>query len=167
MSMEMLWYLLLVGVAVALFGSILASMALRHRRYMRALEILKTYAEKGVEPPAEVTALLLQPLADTAERKAVARTTSEATAQATVKATAQATASMTWLFPACVAGAVAWWLLHGGGAKEIAAYVAVAFAIFFGASALAALLSALTSGLALRSSFHGLPNSRDRLNEDK
>ena len=67
MTMAMLWYLLLAGLAVGMFGAIFTDAALRHRRYMKALEVLRSYADKGIEPPAAVTALLLQPAAESAD----------------------------------------------------------------------------------------------------
>jgi hypothetical protein len=143
MTMAMLWYLLLAGLAVGMFGAIFTDAALRHRRYMKALEVLRSYADKGIEPPAAVTALLLQPAAESAETAAEKKVVAQATAQST----AQLTQFMTWLFMACVAGGVAWQLVKGGGPKEIAVTAAVTFAVFLGVGALGSFLLALASGL--------------------
>lgn len=67
---EMLWYLFWVGVLafVAVFS--IAMMTLISRRNAKALELLKLYAEKGIEPPPTLAELLAKPSRAPAPRTA-------------------------------------------------------------------------------------------------
>jgi hypothetical protein len=124
-----LWYLLCV-VAFAIFP--LAMVATIHRHRMKVLEILRCYAEKGVDPPAAVTELLMKQIAEPQQKW---------------NSTARGSRLHTFgihLFIACLFGAVAWWRLDAGDVP-IVFYVAVASAVFFGVSALGQLAVAIAS----------------------
>jgi hypothetical protein len=58
---EIYWFLFWVGVLafVVVFG--LSMMAVIFRRNMKALALLKLYAEKGIEPPPTLAELLAKP----------------------------------------------------------------------------------------------------------
>ena len=55
---EIYWYVFWVGLAIVVeaFGFFMATII--HRRNMRVLDLLKSYADKGIEPPAAVAGLL-------------------------------------------------------------------------------------------------------------
>ena len=61
---EIYWYLFWVGLAIVMeaFGFFMA--AIIHRRNMRVLDLLKSYADKGIEPPTAVAELLSQQVMD-------------------------------------------------------------------------------------------------------
>jgi hypothetical protein len=101
---------------------------------MKALEILRSYAEKGGEPPPAVAELLFRQVAEP---------------DAKWKATPRGSllqAFMVHLFIACLFGGVAWWRIDVGSPRW-AIYVAVGSAVFFGVTALAQLVAALKSPL--------------------
>lgn len=52
------WYVFWVGlpIAVEVFGFYMATII--DRKNMRVLDLLKSYADKGIEPPAAVAGLL-------------------------------------------------------------------------------------------------------------
>jgi hypothetical protein len=54
----MLWFLFWVGLSVGVlsFGFFMAIVI--HRGNMKALEVLRTYAEKGIEPPPAIVEML-------------------------------------------------------------------------------------------------------------
>jgi hypothetical protein len=51
---EIYWYVFWVFFVLMSFGGMIFGGILQHRRNMRSLDILKMYAEKGVEPPPAV-----------------------------------------------------------------------------------------------------------------
>ena len=60
-----LWFLFWVGLAIGVlsFGFFMAIII--HRGNMKALEVLRTYAEKGIEPPPAVVEMLTRQMGDT------------------------------------------------------------------------------------------------------
>jgi hypothetical protein len=48
---EIYWYVFWIGVVLISFGSAYMGGKSGHERSMKALDILKMYAEKGIEPP--------------------------------------------------------------------------------------------------------------------
>jgi hypothetical protein len=58
----MYWYLFWVGVLAFMIVFSFSMMALISRRNLKALALLKLYAEKGVDPPPTVAALLATPV---------------------------------------------------------------------------------------------------------
>jgi hypothetical protein len=129
---EMYWYLFWIGVLVCsiAFGLYVATMT--HRRNMKALEILKTYADKGIEPPASVAEQLTSQLLDSnSGRAAKHRDRGELLRS-----------SIGFLFTACVTGGLHYWLLDAGG-PSWAIHASKAAMAFFGFGAFGLLIAAL------------------------
>ena len=61
----MLWFLFWVGLSVGVlsFGFFMAIII--HRANIKMLEVLRTYAEKGIEPPPVVVELLTRRMGET------------------------------------------------------------------------------------------------------
>jgi hypothetical protein len=124
-----LWYLLAV-IAFAVFP--LAMVTTIHRQRMKALEILRSYAEKGSEAPPGVAELLTKQVTEPEQKwKSTARGS-------------RLNIFMGHLWVACLFGGVAWWRIDAGG-PPWAVYVGVGSAVFFGVSALGFLVAALVS----------------------
>ena len=124
-----LWYLLAV-VSFAVFP--LAMVATLHRQRMKELEILRSYAEKGSEPPEAVMKLLYKPSSDPALKW-----------KSTVRGSLLNSA-LIQLSIACMLGGVAWWRLEAGPPRW-AIYVTVTVATFYALTTLALLVAALTT----------------------
>jgi hypothetical protein len=126
-----LWYLL----AVVAFGIFPLSMVwVLHRQKMTALEILRSYAERGIEPPQVVTDLLLKQLSSSGQPW---------------RSTPRGSLLHTFgvhLFTACVLGGIAWWRVDAG-LPRWSIYVAVGSTLFFAALATGQLAAALKSPL--------------------
>ncbi len=126
-----LWYLL-AFLALAVFP--LSMVWTIHRQKMKALEILRSYAEKGSEPPAIVAELLVKQLT-APDRK--------------WKSTPRGSLLNTFgvhLWIACLWGGIAWWRIEAGPPRW-AVYVAVAATVFFAVLAIGQLAAALKSPL--------------------
>src|SRR5690242_11472490 len=98
-----LWFLFWVGLAVGIlsFGFFMAIII--HRGNMKALEVLKAYAEKGIEPPPAVVEILTRQMGDTEAARAgrdIGRKAGNFTGL---------------LVAACVAGGIAWWRMNERG----------------------------------------------------
>ena len=129
---EIYWYLFWVGLAIVVeaFGFYMATII--HRRNMRVLDLLKSYADKGMEPPPAV-AELLNKQADDPGR--AARSTPRG---------ARLEQFTGFLFTGCVIGGVAWWLVESAG-PAWALYPTVSAAVFFSVGALGYLITAVVS----------------------
>ena len=135
----MLWYLFWVALAAAMFIGLFVGGHKAHRQRMTALDILKTYAEKGVEPPASMVDLLLE--STEAHRQA------QRTEKSVTEATARASHPTGWLgllFMAGVAAGLAWWRIDVGG-PQWAIYAAVTCAVTLGVGALGMLIATLVT----------------------
>jgi len=125
------WYLFWVGALLltVVFGLYVATIT--HRRNMKALEILATYAERGTEPPPAVTEQLakqiMEPQGNTSKYQGRA---------------ALLRSFIGFLFSACSSGGLHTWLTQSGGPAWaiIAAQTAMAF---FGFGAFGLLLATL------------------------
>src|SRR5690606_19291022 len=127
---EIYWYLFWVGVLAWMIVFAIAMMTLIHRRNMKALELLRLYAEKGVDPPPALAEL-------------IARSGGEGERRWTITPRGSRLQSFIgFLFTACAAGGVAWWRIEEGG-PAVAIYVALPAAVFFGVGALGFLIAAL------------------------
>ena len=129
---EIYWYLFWVGLVVVMeaFGFFMATII--HRRNMRVLDLLKSYADKGIEPPAAVAELLSEQVMDpTRAWKSSPRG-------------ARLERFVGFLFTACVIGGVAWWLVNSAG-PAWAVYPAVSAAVFFSVGAIGFLLTAVVT----------------------
>jgi hypothetical protein len=126
-----LWYLL-AFLAFAVFP--LTMVWAIHRHKMKVLEILRSYAEKGIEPPAAVTEVLLRQSADPGQKW---------------KSTPRGSLLNTFgihLWIACIFGCIAWWRLDAGNPRWLI-YIAVGSAVFFALLAVGQLAAALKSPL--------------------
>ena len=129
---EMYWYLFWVGLAIVLEGFGFYMAFIIHRRNMKVLDLLKSYAEKGVEPPAGVAELLGEQMCEPGQAwRSSARG-------------ARLERFVGFLFTACVIGGVAWWLIDATG-PPWAIYPAVTAAVFFSVAAVGFLLTAVVT----------------------
>ena len=124
-----LWYLLAVA-AFAVFP--LAMVVTLHRQRMKELEILRSYAEKGSEPPEAVTRLLVK-------QNITPSQTWKSTARGSLLSTA-----LIHLWVACMLGGIAWWRIEAGPPRW-ALYISVTAGVFYALAALALLIAALTT----------------------
>jgi hypothetical protein len=117
---EIYWYIFWIFLVIIMFGS--AYMAGRggHQARMKALDILKMYAEKGGEPPPammeQLTRQALEPGQPNAPKKEGSRA-------------ALIQGFIGFLFAACFAWGVGWWVKDSGGPQWgfIASQAATAF----------------------------------------
>src|SRR6187399_752305 len=102
---EIYWYLFWVGLAIVMeaFGFFMATII--HRKNMRVLNLLKSYAEKGIDPPPAVAELLSEQVREPG--RAWTATARGARLQRFVG----------FLFAGCVTGGVAWWLIDAAGPR--------------------------------------------------
>ena len=128
----MYWYVFWIAVLVCsiVFGLYVATMT--HRRNMKALEILKTYAEKGMEPPASIAEQLTQQMLDPNSGRAAKHRDRGELLRSFIG----------FLFTACVIGGVHYWLVDTGGPIWAIRASRSAMA-FFGFGAFGLLLAAL------------------------
>ena len=127
-----LWFLFWVGLSVGVlsFGFFMAIII--HRGNMKALEVLRAYAEKGIEPPAAVVEMLTRQMGGTE----AARSGREM---------GQKAGNFTGLVvAACTAGGIAWWRMNEGG-PQWAVYLFGAGAVFWGLRAIWFLFAAPSS----------------------
>jgi hypothetical protein len=129
---DMYWYVFWVGLAIVVEGFGFYMAFIIHRRNMRVLDLLRSYAEKGIEPPAAVAELIREP---GSERARAWRSSARG---------ARLERFVVFLFTACVVGGVAWWLLDTAGPRW-AVYPTVSAAVFFSCGALGFLLTAVVT----------------------
>lgn len=132
-----LWYLFWVALAAACMTGLFIGGHKQHRRQMEALGILKSYAEKGIEPPAGV----MEMLTDGAEARWREKAVHDATRRAS-----EPTGWLGLLFMAGVAGGVAWWRIAAGG-PDWAVYVSVTCAVTLGVAALGTLVATVVTAV--------------------
>ena len=125
----LLWYLL-AAVAFGIFP--LAMVATLHRQRIKELEIIRSYAEKGDEPPEAITRLLDKQNNDPARKW-----------KSTVRGS-MLNSALIHLYIACMLGGVAWWRIEAGPPRW-ALYVSVTAAVFYGLCTVALLIGALTT----------------------
>jgi hypothetical protein len=128
----MFWFLFWVGLSVGVlsFGFFMA--VIIHRGNMKSLEILRAYAEKGIEPPPAVVEMLTRQMGETEAARAGRDIGKKAGNFAGL------------LVAACVAGGIAWWRMHAGGPQWVVYFFAIS-AVFFGVQAIAFLLASITA----------------------
>lgn len=126
---EIYWYLFWVGVLVFMVAFSFAMMWLIHQRNMKTIELLRKYAEKGVEPPPAMAELLASSGSSDQKWKSTRR-----------GALLQSFIGMA--FTACAAGGIAWWRIDAGGPQAVIYFFGAA-AVFFAVSALGLLVAAL------------------------
>jgi hypothetical protein len=129
---EIYWYLFWVGLAIVVEGFGFYMAFIIHRRNMKVLDLLKSYAEKGIDPPGGVAELLSEQVREPGQAwKSSARG-------------ARLQRFVGFLFTACVIGGVAWWLIDATGPRW-AVYPAVTAAVFFSVGAIGFLLTAVVT----------------------
>ena len=128
----MLWFLFWVGLSVGVlsFGFFMAIII--HRGNMKVLEILRFYAEKGIEPPPAVVEMLTRQTGNTESGRA-GREIGQKAGNFTVL-----------LVAACIAGGIAWWRMNEGGPQWVV-YLFALTAAFWVALAIRFLLTALST----------------------
>lgn len=129
---EIYWYLFWVGLVIVVeaFGFYMATII--HRRNMRVLDVLKSYADKGMEPPTGVAGLLSE---QTSEPDRAWKSSARG---------ARLERFIGFLFTACVVGGIAWWLIDAAG-PSWAVYPSVCAAVFFSVGAVGFLLTAIVT----------------------
>jgi hypothetical protein len=130
---EIFWYLFWVGFVVLAFRMAYLGGKSGYDTRMRALDILKMYAEKGTEPPPA----MMQQLAEQAFEQRSPAASKDPRAGWLVSFNS-------FLFMACVSWGLRAWLAGGGGPawQTIAATAAMAF---FGIGAFGFLLAVLVA----------------------
>jgi len=127
-----LWFLFWVGLSVGVLGFGFFMAIVIHRGHLKTLEILRLYAEKGIEPPPAVIEVLTRQAGDSDGARAGR--------DAGIKA-----ANFTGLLvSACVAGAIAWWRVNAGGPQWVVYFFSVC-AVFFGMRSLWYLVTSLST----------------------
>lgn len=127
-----LWYFLAVGfVLFAIILPIWFGILTAHRNRIRALKILKTYAERGEDPPPEVLKAVLDP-------EAKCNPDSEASSG---KSSSYLERFILNTCVAIAAAGIAWWRIADGGGPEWLVIAAVIAAAIFGACAIASLIA--------------------------
>ena len=126
---EMYWYLFWVGLAIVVEAFGFAMLTVVHRRNMKVLDLLKSYAEKGIDPPPGVAELLAEQVREPGKASARGARLERFTG---------------FLFTGCVIGGVAWWLIDATG-PAWAVYATVSGAVFFSIGALGFLITALVT----------------------
>lgn len=133
---EVLWFGFAVFAFVGMMGGLTWGGYLQHRQRMKALEILRLYAEKNVEPPAAILEPLAREIFETPEARA-------ATAAAR-KASRHMARFFGEILAAAAAAGIAWWRMQAGGPDWLV-YAAGIFAIIFVAGAIARLIATFVS----------------------
>jgi len=128
----MLWFLFWVGLSVGVlsFGFFMAIII--HRGNMKALEVLRAYAEKGIEPPPAIVEMLTKHMGH------------GESAQAGREIGKKAGNFTGLLVAACIAGGIAWWRMNDGGPQWVV-YLFALIAVFWGVLAIRFLLTAFTT----------------------
>jgi hypothetical protein len=127
---EIYWYLFWVAVLAWIIVWTTAMMTLIHRGNMKTLELLRLYAEKGVDPPPAMDELLARSAGGGQPKWARSRRG------------ALLNSFVGMAFTACVAGGILWWRIDQGGPQAVI-YLFGAAAAFWGVSALGLLIAAL------------------------
>jgi hypothetical protein len=127
---EIYWFLFWVGVLAFLIVFSFSMMTLIHRANMKSLELLRLYAEKGIDPPPAMAELL-------------AKTGGEPDRKwKSTRRGAMLQSFIGFVFTACMAGGIAWWRIDAGGPQAVI-YIFGASTVFFGVSAVGLLVAAL------------------------
>jgi len=128
-----LWFLFWVCLSVGVLGFGFFMAIIIHRGHMKTLEILRFYAEKGIEPPPAVVEMLTRQGDNEAARHGRDIAT-------------KAGNFMGMLVAATVAGAIAWWRLGAGGPQWLVYFFAVS-SVFFGLRSIWYLITNLTASV--------------------
>jgi hypothetical protein len=131
---EIFWFVFIAAAVVSTIASITYGLTLEHRRRMRALDILKMYAENGAEPPPLITERLAEQILEPEKSPSLSQKRRGALMQG----------FMGLLYSGCATYGIAWWLTESGGPlwAIIVMYCGTAF---FGIGAAGMLLGALVT----------------------
>jgi hypothetical protein len=131
---DIYWYVFFATAIVLTIGAVTFGGILEHRRRMRALDILKMYAERGAEPPPVITDRLAEQILESEKSPSLRQKRQGALMQG----------FMGLLYSACATYGIGWWLTDTGGPQWaiIAMYCGT---IFFGIGAAGMLLGALVT----------------------
>lgn len=136
------WYLLVVAFFIWMVVGLSLQSIRDHRARMAALDILRTYAEKGIEPPASMS----EPLGQFGQ--AADKAPADHSKRQAKKAARQAADHMAKfssdIFVSGLAAAICWWRVDAGG-PQWAIIVSGIFAAVAAAGALGNLVAAVTS----------------------
>jgi hypothetical protein len=135
---EIYWYVFWVGFVIIAFGGMMIGGILAHRARLRELDILRSYAEKGIEPPPAMLEALAGP-----DRQHQAAAKAEGR-QAGVSAGVHLGQFVGQLFAAGLTGGLAWWAAEGR-APEWLFYGAVIVTIACVAGAVARLVAVIAT----------------------
>jgi hypothetical protein len=135
---QIYWYVFWLVVLFVFTAFQVYVATIRHRRNMKVLEILKTYAEKGAEPPAAIADQLAKKIADSDHNSPV----SEKTTSPQERRSELLGLFIGFAFASCVAWGLKQWLVSVEGAKW-ATYASQAAFAFFGLGAAGFLILAL------------------------
>jgi hypothetical protein len=133
---EIYWYVFWIGVVLISFGSAYLAGRSGHERSMKALDILKMYAEKGVEPPPAMMEQVSRQVLDAGKPGQQPQQNSRA---------ALVQGFIGFLFMACVAGGFVMWLPEVGDTYPWLLAIARAAMAFFGFGSFGFLVLALLS----------------------
>ena len=137
-GVSLIFWFIASAVALAIFGVVGAiwyGVWATHRERLKALEILKSSAERGAEPSAEILSALT-PHGGGSQQGAGVRPAS------------RAAHLEQFIFGVSLAGAatgVAWWRNSDGGGPEWLVYASVIAAVVLGAGSIARLIAALST----------------------
>jgi len=129
------WYLFWAALAIGLMAFGFFDVAMRHRRNIKALEVLRTYAEKGGEPPPAIAEQLTKQILD-----------SKGAANASPQRRRDELLGLFigFVFMASVAAGLHAWLVDTDGARW-AVHASSAARAFFGFGAFGFLLATLVT----------------------
>jgi hypothetical protein len=134
---QIYWYVFWLVVFLVFCAFQVYVATIRHRRNMKALDILRTYAEKGAEPPPVIADHLAKEILDSDQGWSAAK---DASPQQRRGALVQLFIGFT--FASCLAWALNQWLVSIEGAKWAIFASRAAFS-FFGFGAFGLLMVAL------------------------
>lgn len=119
---EIYWYVFWIGVVLISFGAAYLGGRSGHERAMKALDILKMYAEKGIEPPPAMIEQVARQVLDAGKP---GQQTPPNGRSALIQG------FIGFLFMACVSGGLYYWLRDQSG-PSWAIYASQATMAFFG-----------------------------------
>lgn len=131
---EIYWYVFWVGVVLTVAGLFISGGIVSYRLHMETLRVLRSYAEKGMEPPPALADQLAKQVFGRRGGSRVERHSRGALLRGFLGAT----------FTACVAWGVNEWLVEHGGTGW-PDYASWAVFDFFAVSAFGLLLAAVTT----------------------
>lgn len=136
---EIYWYAAWMVLLAALVAWGFYTAITTHRRNMKALEILKVYAERGTAPPDAIADQLAKQILDSSKGSGAEKWSASSARE---RRGALLQTFIGFLFCACIAWGLNSWLVDSGGARW-AAYASQAAWAFFGFGAFGLLVAAL------------------------